>query len=145
MKQLLFLVRCTAAAMCFAGCRTQTTVFPSRWKVTIEKGDALSCVFENGRGEMFAVPHDQVAEIPRCRATVVLKYPCCVVLRTVDGTPFSIGGPDATPEVGSFVGTLQVRMTYVFPDAFMEYQKRRDRRPNQVPEDTARKLAEPQH
>ncbi|MGI8604708.1 MAG: hypothetical protein ACR2OZ_17190 [Verrucomicrobiales bacterium] len=72
------------------------------------------------RGETEA----QLQAIPPCQAAVEKTTPCAVFLITRDGKRLHIGGPGATPEVARFVRTLKMGQTFIFPDAFLEFQKR---------------------
>ena len=121
MKQILVVGLSALAAFSMAGCRTQPAIFPSEWQREVR----------DGQGTVVFVPDDQLAAMPRCRATVLEKWPCFAVLRTTDGVRFMVGAPDATPEVLSFVGTLQEGRTYMFPDAFEEHRKGRALRSTQ--------------
>jgi hypothetical protein len=67
---------------------------------------------------------DQLPLMPPCKATVEGKEPCAAYLKTTDGRRLCVGGPGASPEVAGFVQFLQEGQVYVFPDTFLEYQKR---------------------
>jgi hypothetical protein len=103
-----------------------TLAFPSIFAATIL---LTSCAASGAKksGEM-AIPvyetAEQIKAMPPCRATVVHIYPCYSLLKTTDGKQLYIGSPGATPEVGSFVGTLKEGKTYRFPGAFFMYQER---------------------
>jgi hypothetical protein len=67
---------------------------------------------------------DQLPVMSPCKATVEGKEPCAAYLKTADGRRLCVGGPGASPEVAGFVQFLQEGQVYVFPDTFLEYQKR---------------------
>ena len=120
----------TNKAMLIIARKTQSVDFPVKWRVTVEKGDVLANASEGEREEIFIVPHDQVDLIPPCRASVVLEMPCSVVLKTIEGVLFHIGGPDATDEVNAFISTFSQGETYTFPDVFREFEKRKGQPPD---------------
>jgi len=67
---------------------------------------------------------DQLPLMPPFKATVEGKEPCAAYLKTADGRRLCVGGPGVSPEVAGFVQFLQEGQVYVFPDTFLEYQKR---------------------
>jgi len=67
---------------------------------------------------------EQIKAMPVVKATLVEKGPCYSVFRRADGKQFVIGTPGSGPEVGQFLGTLEVRQAYELPRAFVDYQKR---------------------
>ena len=115
----------SALALCLAGCKPEPTAFPSSWHRTVQHGDAVSGAFENGQGEVFMVPDEEIKDIPRCEGTVVEKVPCAAVIKTADGQFLHIGSPGATADVAGFVTSLEEGQTCALPGAFLEYQKRR--------------------
>ena len=62
--------------------------------------------------------------MPPFRATVERKEPCAAYLKTTDGRWLCVGGPGASPEISDFVQFLQRGQVCVFPNTFLEYQKR---------------------
>ena len=74
-----------------------------------------------------------IAGMPRFTGTVLEKFPCCARVCTADGTKLWIGSPAATSEVVRFVATLRECEDYVFPDAFLDWQKREQPRPVPMP------------
>ncbi len=75
-----------------------------------------SCVF---------ISDEELPLLKPCKAVVEQKQPCAAYLRTADGSRLCVGGPGATKEVAGFVAMLQEGQTYRFPQAFLEYLKRR--------------------
>jgi hypothetical protein len=67
---------------------------------------------------------EQIKAMPQCKATVVQRAPCYVVLKTAEGRSFHIGSPGNTPEIAYFLVSLKEGQTYNFPEVFLEYQKR---------------------
>jgi len=79
-------------------------------------------------GDMHCLTASQVESIPTCRATVEKVTPCSVHLRTEDGYSLRLAGPGgAEHAIIQFMGTLENGHTYIFPDVFLEFQKKQDR------------------
>lgn len=116
MKKILELTRLAflstlAAAMLLTGCATAPT--------TAQR----TCVYE------YVV---QLLAMPSCSAKVEAIGPCYARLSTEDGRVLIVGSPGASWEVVGFVQTLQKGKTYFLPEAFMEYQKKRQEGPNKA-------------
>lgn len=65
-----------------------------------------------------------IREMPRCKGTLVEKFPCCALLRAADGAKFWIGSPGATSEVVRFVATLEEGADYEFPQDYLKWRNR---------------------
>lgn len=66
---------------------------------------------------------EQITAMPPRKAKLVQRAPCSLYLTTADGKGFHLGTPGSNTEVRRFLDTLEEGQTYVFPDAFLQYQK----------------------
>lgn len=70
---------------------------------------------------------EQLALMPTCKVTVVLRAPCYCTLKTEDGLVFRVGSPANTPELGKFLTTLEPGKSYTFPDAYVDFAKTQEK------------------
>ena len=78
--------------------------------------------FDGAPGPVYETA-ELIKTMPHCKAKVVQRGPCFLYLTTADGKGFYLGSPGSQADVGLFLDTLKDGHRYVFPDAFLQYQK----------------------
>lgn len=66
----------------------------------------------------------QILGLPTCTLTDAQNHICSMAFTDSRGKSFSIGGPGASPDVASFISSLENGKTYTLPADFEAYQKR---------------------
>jgi hypothetical protein len=105
-----------AMAMLVTACATEKPTVTATTDTKITADTAIPVYYETA---------EKLMAMPPCKATVEHVGTYWSGLRTVDGTRFCIGSPGATQEVRQFLETLNKGQTYDLPNAFFDYQKRR--------------------
>lgn len=112
--------------------KTMATIKSGEWKQNYPVEEpSRDATLTKKIGETMIPRYEKAEEIkamPPCKATVVWGMGTCSArFKTTDGKEFNIGSPGAGPGVIEFLETVKEGQIYVFPSAFIDYLKTKQR------------------